>query len=164
MPPRKAPVSKRHLEPHRKTRNDGASFTGATMTAFPPRFFVTPEQIDAQVAAFYAAVRQHPQLGPVFARHVTDWPAHEEKIGRFWRNAILREGVYDGSPMLAHRQAGDVTPDHFPVWLDLFDTTLARTLPPEAAAAWSAIAHRIGRALSMGVTEARRPEGSVPRF
>ena len=60
------------------------------MTAFPPRFFVTADQIDAQVAAFYAAVRTHPQLGPVFAGHVTDWPEHEAKIARFWRNAILR--------------------------------------------------------------------------
>ena len=134
------------------------------MTAFPPRFFVTPEQIDAQVAAFYAAVRVHPVLGPVFAGHVDDWPAHEAKIGRFWRNAILRERVYDGSPMLAHRQAGDVAPDHFPHWLALFDATLAATLPPDTAAGWSALAHRIGRALSMGVAEARRPSGAVPRF
>lgn len=134
------------------------------MTAFPPRFFVTADQIDAQVAAFYAAVRNHPQLGPVFAGHVTDWPEHEAKIARFWRNAILREGVYDGSPMMAHRQAGDVRPAHFPLWLDLFDATLQRTLPPEAAAAWSSMAHRIGRALAMGVEEARRPSGAVPRF
>ena len=96
------------------------------MTAFPPRFFVTPAQIDAQVAAFYAEVRAHPELGPIFANHVQDWPAHEEKIGRFWRNAILREGVYDGSPMLAHRDAGDVRAEHFPVWLALFDAVLAR--------------------------------------
>ena len=132
------------------------------MTAFPPRFFVTPDQIDTQVAAFYAAVRGHPVLGPVFAGHVTDWPAHEAKIGRFWRNAILREGVYDGSPMMAHRQAGDVRAEHFPVWLDLFDETLRRTLPEDAAQAWSHMAHRIGRALRMGVEEARRPSGAAP--
>ncbi|WP_149139969.1 group III truncated hemoglobin [Gemmobacter caeruleus] len=134
------------------------------MTAFPAAFAITPDQIDAQVAAFYAEVRRDPILGPVFANHVRDWPEHEAKIGRFWRNAILRERVYDGSPMLAHRQAGDVAPDHFPRWLALFDDVLARTQTPDAAAAWSAMAHRIGRALSMGVTEARRPEGSVPRF
>jgi len=134
------------------------------MTAFPPRFFATPDQIDAQVAAFYAAVRAHPVLGPVFAAHVTDWPAHEARIGAFWRNAILREGVYDGSPMMAHRQAGDVRADHFPIWLDLFDATLAQTLPPDAAAAWSAMAHRIGRALRMGVDDARMAPGAVPRL
>ncbi|MFD1808309.1 hypothetical protein ACFSHQ_09780 [Gemmobacter lanyuensis] len=46
----------------------------------------------------YAAVRAHPVLGPVFAHHVTDWPAHEEKISRFWRNAILREGFMTARP------------------------------------------------------------------
>ncbi len=132
------------------------------MTAFPPRFFVTPDQIDAQVAAFYAGVRAHPVLGPVFAAHVQDWPAHEEKIGRFWRNAILHERVYDGSPMVAHREAGDVREDHFPIWLALFDDTAARVLPEDAAAAWSAMAHRIGRALAMGVSDARRCPGAVP--
>lgn len=134
------------------------------MTAFPAAFAITPDQIDAQVAAFYAAVRRDAVLGPIFANHVQDWPAHEAKIGRFWRNAILRDRVYDGSPMLAHRQAGDVTPDHFPLWLALFDATLKATLPPEPAAAWSAMAHRIGRALSMGVSDARRPSDVVPRF
>ena len=134
------------------------------MTAFPAAFAITPDQIDAQVAAFYAAVRRDAVLGPIFANHVQDWPEHEAKIGRFWRNAILRDRVYDGSPMLAHRQAGDVTPDHFPLWLALFDATLTATLPPEPAAAWSAMAHRIGRALSMGVSDARRPSDAVPRF
>lgn len=134
------------------------------MTAFPAAFSITPDQIDAQVAAFYAAVRRDAVLGPIFANHVQDWPEHEAKIGRFWRNAILRDRVYDGSPMLAHRQAGDVTTDHFPLWLALFDATLKATLPPEPASAWSAMAHRIGRALSMGVSDARRPSDAVPRF
>ena len=134
------------------------------MTAFPAAFAITPDQIDAQVAAFYAAVRRDAVLGPIFANHVQDWPEHEAKIGRFWRNAILRDRVYDGSPMLAHRQAGDMTTDHFPLWLALFDATLTATLPPEPAAAWSAMAHRIGRALSMGVSDARRPSDAVPRF
>lgn len=132
------------------------------MTAFPPRFYVTPEQIDAVVAAFYAEIRRHEVLGPVFAAHVTDWPAHEEKIGRFWRNAILREGVYDGRPMQVHRAAGDVMAEHFPLWLDLFEQVARRVLPPEAAAPWVAVAHRIGRAFRMGVEDARRTPGAVP--
>lgn len=132
------------------------------MTALPPLFPLTPDQIDQQVAAFYAEVRLHPVLGPVFAAHVTDWPAHEAKIGRFWRNAILRDRVYDGSPMQAHRAAGDVTTAHFPLWLDLFETTARRVLPAAAARSWNIIARRIGRALSMGVAEARQAPGTVP--
>jgi len=128
--------------------------------ALPPRFPVTPEQIDRVVAVFYAAIRRHEILGPVFARHVDDWPAHEEKIARFWRNAILGQRAYDGNPMQVHRAAGDVRPEHFAPWLMLFDETLRRTLPEEAAAAWSALAHRIGAALKMGV----EMEPGVPRL
>ncbi len=138
------------------------------MTALPPRFFVTPDEIDRVMAAFYRRIRQHAQLGPVFTAHIgTDaaaWRTHEEKIGRFWRNAILREGVYDGRPMPVHRAATDILPEHFPLWLALFDETLSALLTPQAAAAWSALAHRIGAAFRMGVEEARRPADAVPRL
>ena len=121
------------------------------MSALPPRFAITPAQIDAVVACFYARIRNHDLLGPVFAAHVGDWPAHEARIARFWRNAILNERDYDGNPMLVHRQAGNVRPDHFAPWLALFDQVLAETLPPTAAQAWSGLAHRIGRSLVMGL-------------
>lgn len=119
--------------------------------ALPPRFDITADDIARVVASFYAAVRGHPGLGPVFAAHVTDWPEHEAKIAAFWRNAILLERSYDGNPMLAHRQAGNVQGPMFPVWLGLFDSVLNRELRPDQAAAWSALAHRIGSSLRMGV-------------
>lgn len=128
----------------------------------PPRFDVTPAQINQVVATFYAAVRQHEVLGPVFANHVTDWPEHEEKIARFWRNAILFERSYDGNPMRTHIQAGDVRAEHFTDWLALFDETLRRTLPREVAAAWSALAHRIGAGLRMGVEDLRERRPGPP--
>lgn len=125
----------------------------------PPRFPVTPDQIDRVVATFYAAVRRHEVLGPVFARHVADWPAHEARIAAFWRNAIMYERGYDGNPMRVHMQAGDVRPEHFDDWLMLFDATLIRVLPRETARAWSALAHRIGAGLRMGVRDLREPGG-----
>lgn len=132
-----------------------------TPAPIPPRFDVTADQIQRTVAVFYRAVRLHPVLGPIFAAHVADWPAHEARIAAFWRNAILHEGLYNGSPMQAHRRAGDVRADHFTVWLALFDETLRRTLPPEPARAWSALAHRIGQGLRMGVGDVR-PVGDGP--
>ncbi|SIT00669.1 group III truncated hemoglobin [Paracoccus saliphilus] len=119
----------------------------------PPRLDLTEDQIDRVIQVFYAAIRRHEVLGPVFARHVSDWSTHEAKIGRFWKKAILYHPGYDGSPMLAHMAAGDVRAEHFPLWLALFDETLHRILPPEPAAAWSALAHRIGRGLRMGVED-----------
>ena len=128
----------------------------------PPRFNVTPEQIDRVVAVFYAAIRRHEVLGPIFGRHVTDWPEHEEKIARFWRNAILFERSYDGNPMRTHMQAGDVKAEHFAPWLMLFDETLRRTLPEDTAAGWSALAHRIGAGLRMGVEDLRERRAGAP--
>lgn len=128
----------------------------------PPRFDISADQIDAVVAEFYACVRLHPGLGPVFAAHVADWPEHERKISRFWRNAILFERSYDGNPMQAHMAAGDVRAPMFDVWLGLFDSVLSRCLPAETAAAWSALAHKIGRGLRMGVTD--RDHRGAPRL
>ena len=121
------------------------------MPALPARFEVSPDQIAAVVADFYAQVRKNPSLGPVFAAHVTDWPAHEAKISGFWRNAILFDRSYDGNPMAVHRAAANVLPPMFGDWLGLFDASLARCLPDASAAAWSALAHRIGRGLRMGL-------------
>lgn len=128
------------------------------------RFDITPEEIDRVVADFYAEIRQHPGLGPVFAAHVTDWPAHEAKIAGFWRNAILLERVYDGNPMQVHRDAGNVMPGMFEPWLRLFDLVLRRNLPAATAAQWSALAHRIGQGLRFALVDRSTHEGGVPKL
>jgi hemoglobin len=135
-----------------------------SMPRLPPRFDVTDDQIAQVVAEFYAVIRTHPGLGPVFAAHVTDWPAHEAKITRFWRNAILFERGYDGNPLQVHRAAGNVNPGMFDVWLGLFDSVLRRTLPAEAAAGWSALAHRIGRGLRYGMLDPQKDANGVPKL
>lgn len=134
------------------------------MPDLPPRVAVTAEDIARVVARFYARTRVHPQLRPVFAAHVTDWPAHEAKIARFWQGAILGAPGYEGSPMMAHRRASNVTPELFPVWLALFDAVLREVLEPGPAEAWSALAHRIGRGLRQGVEDMGRGPGAVPKL
>lgn len=128
----------------------------------PPRFDITEAQIEQVVARFYAQVRRHPILGPIFNGHVTDWPSHETKIAGFWKKSIMHRSGYDGNPMRVHREAGDVTPAHFPIWLGLFDQTLHDTLPPASAEGWSQLAHRIGRGLSLGLQEYHRPTDAPP--
>ena len=132
------------------------------MTALPPKFELSRDEIERVVAAFYARIREHPGLGPVFAAHVRDWPAHEARVADFWANAILHEKVYDGNPMVVHREAGNVRPGMFETWLGLFDRILAQELEPAKAAAWSALAHRIGRSLRAGVVERMQGPGGVP--
>lgn len=130
----------------------------------PPRLPLSHAQITAVVDAFYEKVRRDPTLGPVFAVHVKDWPRHEDKIARFWRNAILQERVYDGNPMQKHRTAGNVEGAHFALWLQIFDQTLTEMLPPEVARAWSDLAHRIGRSLQMGLSFQKPTHAEVPQL
>lgn len=138
------------------------------MTTFPPQSFVTSGETDRVMDSIYWRTRRHAVLGPVFSAHVGEsdaaWAAHGEKIGRFWKNAILREGEYDGRSMAVHRAAGNVMPEHLPLWLALFDDTVTAVLSAEKAAALSALAHRIGASFRMGVDEARRSEAAVPRL
>lgn len=129
-----------------------------------PRFPLTRSQIENVVASFYSKVRTDQVLGPIFAIHVSDWPAHETKISNFWGNAILNERNYDGNPMQAHIAAKNVKPDHFERWLALFDGVLADQLPKDVAGAWSYLAHRIGRGLSLGLSYNTGPNGDVPRL
>ena len=133
-------------------------------SALPPKFALTHEEIDRVLSRFYARVRAHPELGPVFAAHVTDWPEHEEKIGRFWRNAILHERQYDGFPQRVHMMAPEIKEHHFAMWLALFDETLSAELDAETAARWSEIAHRIGRAFRMGIVQRDQPQDAPPKL
>ncbi len=136
-------------------------------TQHPMQLFdITPDQVNRVVAAFYARIRQHPELGPVFAAHIAaeEWPQHEEKIAAFWRNAILKERSYAGNPMRVHMQTDDVTPAHFAPWLGLFDEVLSQQLPDETAKAFSALAHRIGRGLRMGLEQVRHPKDAPPKL
>ena len=128
-----------------------------------PRLLVKQAQIARVVTVFYAGVREHPQLGPIFDAHVTYWPAHQEKIVRFWSNALLSHRGYDGNPMAVHRAAGNVKAVHFAVWLAMFDAALKQELPADLAGAWSALAHRIGRGLKYGL-EPACSSGGVPRL
>ncbi|SDE38775.1 group III truncated hemoglobin [Limimaricola pyoseonensis] len=129
-----------------------------------PRIEITEAEIARVVARFYARIRAHPGLGPVFAKHVEDWPAHEALVTDFWASAILGRPGYRGSPLKAHQEARDVRPGMFSPWLALFDMTLREELPPETAQAWSTLAHRIGRTLRAGVTERETFEGGVPKL
>lgn len=136
-----------------------------TDTANPlARFEITAAEISRVVAVFYARVRAHPVLGPVFAAHVSDWPEHEEKIAGFWRNAILRERSYSGNPMRVHVSRPDVKAEHFPMWLGLFHEVLRAELPERTALQWGALADRIGEGFRTGVVAMRQPKDQPPNL
>jgi hemoglobin len=65
---------------------------------------------------------------------------------------MLTSGRYKGSPMAAHmRHAGQIRPEMFSRWLELWRETARDTLAPDAAEAVSAKAERIAESLQLGL-------------
>lgn len=149
-------------------RNIIKSKKGMPMTsannALPPKFEIDIEEITVVVQKFYTQVRKHEILGPVFGAHVEDWPSHEAKIALFWRNVIRQERVFEGNPQQAHMGAPEIQSEHFAIWLGLFDATLVDLLEPQKAESWSVLAHRIGRALKMGIDTRDAVASAPPRL
>ena len=117
----------------------------------------TEADIARLVDGFYARVRAHPELGPVFQAAIgTDdaaWQAHLDKLRRFWSAVMLRSGAYQGDPFTAHMRLPGLTPDMFGAWLALFDATCRELFPAELAEAFNERAQRIARSLKMGLFE-----------
>jgi len=130
---------------------------------------LTDADLTRVVHAFYERVQQDPELGPVFAGAVTDWPAHLATLSSFWSTVMLRSGTYKGNPMHVHRLLGPAlaTPDRFARWLELWRTTTSELLAPEAAARLQDKAARMAVNLRQAVeadTPAPVPYRSTPVF
>lgn len=108
------------------------------------------EKLTALVHQFYAKVRKDPMLGPIFAEHVIDWPAHLAKMVDFWSSISLMTGRYHGAPMPAHITL-PVARKEFARWLALFEKTAEETCPPEGAALLTDRAYRIAGRLHAAV-------------
>jgi len=104
--------------------------------------------IDRLVGVFYARAREDAVLGPVFNRHVEDWPAHLVRIGQFWASVMLSTGAYSGSPMQRHAPL-PIGPEHFHRWLALFECTAREVCPPASADRFVDAAQRMARSLQL---------------
>ncbi|PAW86629.1 MAG: globin [Pedosphaera sp. Tous-C6FEB] len=92
--------------------------------------------------SFYADVRQHVVLGPIFDAHIHDWPAHLAKIGEFWALQTGGPSTYPGGFGAAHLCLG-IEPGHFSHWLRLWEINCQRSLPPQEATEMIALAHEL---------------------
>jgi hemoglobin len=95
---------------------------------------------------FYSDVRQHGLLGPVFARHIPDWPAHLKKIGTFWAQITGGPSGYHGGMPARHLALG-IEARHFQAWLQLWEFNCQAHLPPAEAGEMISLSHEIGRRL-----------------
>ncbi len=109
--------------------------------------------ISVLVDNFYARVRAHEVLGPVFDGVIGEhWPEHLAKLKAFWSSVALSSGRYSGRPVPAHMALQEIRPEHFALWLELFRQTLADTAPGEPAARFfMERAERIGASLKLAL-------------
>lgn len=85
---------------------------------------ITIDDIRQLVDAFYTKVRKDGLIGPIFIGVIRDqWPAHLEKMYRFWQTVLLEEQTYYGSPFPPHVKM-PLGPEHFETWLSLWRATV----------------------------------------
>jgi hemoglobin len=92
---------------------------------------------------FYADVRQHQEIGPIFAAHITDWSAHLEKIADFWSGATGGPALYNGAMPFKHLHLA-LGENHFQAWLGLWHRHCRAHLPEREAEELIARAEAIG--------------------
>jgi hemoglobin len=95
---------------------------------------------------FYADVRQHAVLGPIFNAQIQDWPAHLTHIEEFWARQTGGPSRYSGGFAGAHLPLG-ILPSDFQHWLGLWEFNCRRHLAAAEADEMIALAHRIGAQL-----------------
>ncbi len=105
---------------------------------------------------FYADVRQHHEIGPIFTAKISDWPVHLEKIADFWSNVTGGPIRYEGPMPEKHFPLG-LEPRHFEAWLDLWRRHCRAHLAPAEAAELIAAAESIGERLRWLTTQYGRP-------
>jgi len=92
---------------------------------------------------FYADVRQHATLAPIFSAHIRDWPAHLEKIADFWSGATGGPALYRGAMPLRHVPLG-LDESHFEAWLGLWSRHCRAHLAAAEGRELIALAENIG--------------------
>lgn len=115
---------------------------------------INDDYINLLVETFYARIRAHHVLGPVFEQAVGDnWDHHLARMKVFWASVTMNAGRYSGKPVPAHRKHSDSIRDwHFGVWLGLFKQTLIDTAEhPEAIEYFMVRAERIAESLKLAM-------------
>lgn len=112
------------------------------------------ETIARLLRHFYADIRQHKVVGPIFNERIHDWPAHLELIGSFWARMTGGPSGYSGQMPAKHLPLG-LAGNHFQAWLQLWEFNCRQYLGPEEAHEMISLAHTIGRRLKsiVGLSE-----------
>ena len=119
-----------------------------------------PEGLELLLWHFYADVRQHAVIGPVFNKHIDDWPAHLARIASFWARLTGGPSGYLGQMPAKHLKLG-IEGYHFNAWLQLWDFNCSSHLKKKEAQEMMCLAHEIGQRLQIIVGGEPLPRGST---
>ena len=109
------------------------------------------ESMTVLVHSFYADVRAHPLLGPVFEAALQGrWEAHLARLVDFWCTVALGARSFKGDVFGKHMALTGVTPAHFAAWVGLWQQHTTRLFAPELAQELQIAAHGIARNLFRG--------------
>jgi len=108
----------------------------------------------ALLRQFYADVRQHREIGPIFNAQIQNWPEHLEKIGDFW-SAVAGGPLGYAGPMPQRHFPLGLEEKHFEAWLDLWRRDCRIYLPPTEATEMIRFAEAIGVRLRALIAEDR---------
>jgi hemoglobin len=104
------------------------------------------------VETFYARIRAHDRLGPIFAQAIDDWNEHLPKMKDFWSSVAMNTGRYSGKPVPAHQKLTGVAKEDFSLWLGLFETTVRDLAPtPDVVPYFMERAERIAESLKLAM-------------
>ncbi len=111
------------------------------------------EKLAGLLRHFYADVRQHALIGPIFEKHIRDWPAHLSLIESFWARLTGGPALYTGRMPTKHLSLG-LNAAHFQTWLQLWEFNCHAHLDAAAARELVRLAREIAGRLKgiLGVT------------
>lgn len=104
------------------------------------------EGLNVLLHHFYADVRQHQVIGPIFNQRIHDWPGHLQIIGEFWARQTGGPSAYPGG-MAAKHLPLDLTRAHFLHWLQLWEFNCHRNLRAPEAGEMIQLARRLAENL-----------------
>lgn len=131
--------------------------------AVPPPLF-TDEEIDLLVETFYARIRRHHRLRPIFETAIGEdgWPKHLATLKDFWSSVLNTTGRYKGQPVAVHQHVEGITEGLFMPWLNLFHQTCVELFDAPRAAIVGQKAERIAKSLKLALFF--RPDAPAPHL
>ncbi|MEO0572674.1 MAG: group III truncated hemoglobin [Bacteroidota bacterium] len=96
------------------------------------------EDVFKLVDTFYTKVRRYELPGPIFNKHIRDWPLHLERLIDFWETYLFYVGKFKGDPLLKHRLVDasenySINEMYFEVWLNHWFRTIDSMFDGEKA-------------------------------